>query len=175
MVKTSLQTSPVKGVPIKAKILDFLAKPEPLEPAGSPTRAAVPPDLALNGITIEKDSGTEIVREEHTMELEGMEHGQNKGILVLEQDRHSEIGTENTLEPTPFSGKNQKQYNIKKEYCLSHGIELKKILVSGQQWKDRGSGRGFGFVTSKYLCYGKLVSRDQETLENHGTSTKLVV
>ena len=70
--------SPGKGVTNKAKILDFPARPEPLEPAGSSTRAAVPPDLALNGITIEKDIGTEIVREEHSMEPERMEQEHNK-------------------------------------------------------------------------------------------------
>ena len=53
---------------------------------------------------------------------------------------------------------------IKKGYCLSHGVTAKKISVSGQKWKDRGNGRGFGYVTSKttkYLCNGKLVSRDR--------------
>ena len=52
--------SPVKGGTIQTKILDCLAEPKPLEPASSPMIAAIPPDLAPDGIPFVEDERAEI-------------------------------------------------------------------------------------------------------------------
>ena len=39
--------------------------------------------------------------------------------------------------------------------CKNHGTTSKKISVQSQKWKDRGGGKGFGFVTkhvTRYIC-----------------------
>ena len=46
--------SPIKVATIQATILNFLTEQEPLKPAGSPTEASIPPDLALGGTTFEE-------------------------------------------------------------------------------------------------------------------------
>ena len=43
----------------------------------------------------------------------------------------------------------------RKGYCKEHNYHAKKVTVSSKKWKDRGGGRGYGYVhstTKKFQC-----------------------
>ena len=43
----------------------------------------------------------------------------------------------------------------KEGVCINHGTTSTKIVVPSKKWKDRGVGKGFGYVTTrvtKYIC-----------------------
>ena len=40
----------------------------------------------------------------------------------------------------------------RKGFCLTHSDQAERQKISSQVWKDRGGGRGYGYVTRKYLC-----------------------
>ena len=49
----------------------------------------------------------------------------------------------------------------KNGYCVTHQVQTKKFHVLSQKWKDRGKGRGFGYVTTKvakFQCSGGVLS-----------------
>ena len=81
------------------------------------------------------------------------------------------------LEPltTPSSGAGEKHSNEKATcnfkrggHCTVHNCNAKKINVTAKIWKDRGGGRGFGYVTTnrvKYICQaGNILAK--QTLKN---------
>ena len=55
----------------------------------------------------------------------------------------------------------------KKGACRVHECAMRKIKISTKKWKDRGKGRGFGFVSvrvTKYACDAKRLDRGPEYL-----------
>ena len=64
----------------------------------------------------------------------------------------------------------------KKGYCSFHERQIEKISVTSKKWKDRGGGRGFGYVTrktTKFICKlrsepnkSNLISEESRNLAN---------
>ena len=49
---------------------------------------------------------------------------------------------------------------LKNGMCEQHGIMSTRILVTSKVWKDRGGGRGYGYVTKKVkkpVCRAKNI------------------
>ena len=56
---------------------------------------------------------------------------------------------------------------------MTHQSNTEKGIISSKSWKDRGGGRGFGWVTqktTKYLCVSRLCntrySEESRNLDN---------
>ena len=81
-----------------------------------------------------------------------------------------EIGQPDTKfedsQPTPSSRsemKNEKANCIisKKGFCQTHSCLTNSVTVTSKKWRDRGGGRGFGFVQTKvkkFVCKAKNLS-----------------
>ena len=72
---------------------------------------------------------------------------------------------------TPSMG-NTINCNIdRKGFCSTHGERAEKTLITSKKWRDRGGGRGFGYVTvksTKYYCKPGVIAKksidiDQES------------
>ena len=49
----------------------------------------------------------------------------------------------------------------RKGYCNTHGDQAEQRVISSQVWKDRGGGRGYGYVTrkvKKYVCKKRVIT-----------------
>ena len=47
--------------------------------------------------------------------------------------------------------------------CIIHDCVMRQISVTTKKWRDRGKGRGFGYVsvkTPQFICSDRLKSRD---------------
>ena len=50
----------------------------------------------------------------------------------------------------------------RKGYCLTHQCQAEKRVITSKVWKDRGAGRGFGYITkrvTKYACKKRVISK----------------
>ena len=84
--------------------------------------------------------------------------------------------------PEPSSSETEKEssacnINRKRGYCSSHDVTARRILVTTKKWKDRGGGKGFGYVSSrvvKYICQAKSnpVSDDHTNRQLMGGSVR---
>ena len=63
------------------------------------------------------------------------------------------------LEATP-SAPSMKECSIsRKGYCKEHDYQAKKVAISSKSWKDRGGGKGYGWVTkkvNKFICVKRV-------------------
>ena len=62
--------------------------------------------------------------------------------------------------PVPSSGgdDDDEVCKFRRGVCLRHGMKGERYVQTVKNWKDRGGGRGYAFVTSKrvrYRCRGK--------------------
>ena len=112
----------------------------------------------------------------HTFENKGQMEVQTVDLVgtVQEQDEEPDIAIdkpENGVGPdyqnqklethtTPSGGAERKHTDEKAicsfkrgGYCLTHECNSKKINVSAKVWKDKGGGKGFGYVTTKKIKY----------------------
>ena len=69
----------------------------------------------------------------------------------------------------------------KKGVCQEHQVPGKKLSIPSKVWKDRGGGRGFGYVSKKstrYICMveknlrreSNISTRDVSDINNAGLS-----
>ena len=65
------------------------------------------------------------------------------------------------LEATP-SAPSMRECSInRKGYCKEHDYQARKVTISSKKWKDRGGGRGYGWVTqkvNKFICVKKVTA-----------------
>ena len=81
-----------------------------------------------------------------------------KALMTPARHRNEKGGTnleklENILDNT---GENNMNINVstkceftKKGVCINHGTTSTKIVVPSKKWKDRGGGKGYGYVTTR--------------------------
>ena len=74
--------------------------------------------------------------------------------------------------PTPSVEDNVKLNEISKRVkcepgqngkCIIHDCEMRQISVTTKKWRDRGKGRGYGYVSVKipqFICSDRWKSRD---------------
>ena len=133
----------------------FLGEQQPAELAGSTMVAVEKPDLMLQKTpSVEVDRKHRGViddyqgREERT---ENKENPQRADIIGSIEN----IDVEREQETLPSVGQTDVPCEMRKDgYCVTHQIENnKKFYVTSKKWKDRGKGRGFGWVSSKILKF----------------------
>ena len=111
--------------------------------------------------------------ESHSEPFEEDTRRKNEGGLRKEEqeDKEDEPGPQSdTMSTTP---KEQEKEDFEKTttpsvvecqitrkgFCLSHSDQAEKRIIPSKVWKDRGGGKGFGYVTrrvTKYVCSKKI-------------------
>ena len=89
----------------------------------------------------------------------------NKKAQLTPSMHKNEVSTtklKNNLNNTSENNKKDNDTNVstkceftRKGVCKNHGTTSTKISVQSPTWKDRGGGKGFGFVTkhvTRYIC-----------------------
>ena len=74
-------------------------------------------------------------------------------ILPKEQDSEEYAAT---TTPSVVEGKINR-----KGYCKTHLNQAKKRVIPSKVWKDRGGGRGYGYVTKRvtsYACKKRVIT-----------------
>ena len=49
----------------------------------------------------------------------------------------------------------------RKGYCKEHNYQAKKVAISSKSWKDRGRGKGYGWVmqkVNKFICVRRVTA-----------------
>ena len=80
----------------------------------------------------------------------------------------------NVMIPTPSVAEIEK-CKIEKGYREKHQIRTVKRSVTSKKWKDRGGGRGFGWVSQKvvkYLCEPGVESRKAHSISNNSEKSR---
>ena len=79
-----------------------------------------------------------------------MVKGYETGNLPMHSDMHvtAEASRENVEQPE-VGKKAHTDFVVQEKRCISHNQPLEKMKVTKRVWKDRGKGRGFGYVSSK--------------------------
>ena len=71
-------------------------------------------------------------------------------------------------EPAPPASQNSLCKTTKRGRCDVHDCEMTKSKISTQKWRDRGKGRGYGYVTIQKVVYTcSLETRAQKSLINN--------
>ena len=149
-------------------ILRFLGEQQPAELAGSTMVAVEKPDLMLQKTpSVEVDRKHRGViddyqgREERT---ENKENTQRADIIGSIEN----IDIEREQETLPSVSQNNVPCEMRKDgYCVTHQIENnRKFYVTSKKWKDRGKGRGFGWVSSKILKFQCSVRTSTQNIGN---------
>ena len=92
---------------------------------------------------------------------------------VMKNTGHKDQDTGNTIHTTAPS---VSCVLNKKGYCSFHNKQAEKISITSKKWRDRGGGRGFGYVTrktTKFICklrsepnMSNLISEESRNLAN---------
>ena len=83
----------------------------------------------------------------------------NIGMNVLSCSNVCEMKDEvDVTVPSSGEGGNE-DCTFKRGVCLLHKVKGEKYVQSTKNWKDRGGGRGYAFVTSKRVRYRCMVAR----------------
>ena len=72
-------------------------------------------------------------------------------------------GEKSPLEQAAVENRNR-DCNLTNKFCTTHGQKLDSMKVTKRIWKDRGKGKGFGYVSTKitkYFCNPR--TRDLKT------------
>ena len=73
------------------------------------------------------------------------------------------------MEATPSAPSMRECSISRKGYCKEHDYQAKKVAVSSKSWKDRGGGKGYGWVTkkvNKFICVKRAtVTSDKNTCD----------
>ena len=134
----------------------MLAVQRPPEPAGNKLRSKEGPISAEQRDTFADnammgDMGEEERDEEEDLTEEQRTSSENVGSLEEEQKKEK-----NTLTTTPSVVRCEVN---RKGYCKTHQCQAEKRVIKSQVWKDRGAGRGFGYVSkkvTKYACMRRV-------------------
>ena len=148
-------------------ILDY-AERKPPEPAGSPTHDDSQP-LAKE----EKDCFERSIRREQGAtegaDLDRADIMKEEISRTPQNTLRREENKRNTMMiATPSMGNAIKCSINRKGFCSTHGVQAKKSQISSQKWRDRGGGRGFGYVTvksTKYLCKPGILAKRIDHIE----------
>ena len=147
-------SKPAGALLIQKTILDY-AEQEPPKPAGRQSASRVPP---ASGVEDEYFGRSQNVDEGATGGSEYLKVNTMKEDELRTPEnttRKIQNVRNTTLLATPSMG-NTVQCNINRKcHCNTHGVKAEKSMVSTKKWKDRGGGRGFGYVTvksTKYYC-----------------------
>ena len=95
--------------------------------------------------------------------VEGREEGSMEENPPPESQEPENIST--TTTPSVESCRQNR-----KGYCEEHRCQGKRVTVSSKKWKDRGGGRGYGYVTqrvTRFICVKRVtaVSEIKSTFE----------
>ena len=81
-----------------------------------------------------------------------------------QRDRKEDVSV---VIPTPSSGQQEEAEvgcDIKKGgYCRTHNKTARKTYIVAKKWKDRGGGKGFGYVSNKvvkYICQARVKTHE---------------
>ena len=77
---------------------------------------------------------------------EGMNIITSIDVSVVKDDRMMTM-------PSSGGEENEEVCMFKRGVCMKHGIKGEKFVQSTKNWRDRGGGRGYAFVTSKRVKY----------------------
>ena len=87
----------------------------------------------------------------------GAENDQN-----VRQHREDNISEVLPVPPSDMS------CNYTRGRCNRHGNMGEKYVISERKWRDRGQGRGYGYVSTKkvkYRCVGEKLQKRQNSTE----------
>ena len=73
-----------------------------------------------------------------------------EGMTVDFSNLMCNVEGSNSTTPMPPS---DEKCNYKKGVCNKHKTQGRKYVETTKKWKDRGKGKGYGFVTVKYVRY----------------------
>ena len=164
------------GSLVQSSMLKFAV---PLPPGQAGTTAAIPePSQGAERATFEGGMNDKEQVGEHSEMVDGL----IRTPVTRNQDHGKEIEKTNLRlnveKPAPPV---VEKCVIKKAYCMTHQSKTEKRSISAKSWKDRGWGRGFGWVTqktTKYLCVSRLVknsatkySEESRNLDNRAGCT----
>ena len=57
---------------------------------------------------------------------------------------------------------------LQRGFCMQHNVKGVRYIVTSKKWRDRGKGRGFGYVTSKLVRYRCGEVQSPESYSNPG-------
>ena len=66
----------------------------------------------------------------------------------------------------------------RKGYCKEHNYQAKKVTVSSKKWKDRGGGKGYGYVSqkvTKFICKREGVTAVSDATSTNNTEEGFVI
>ena len=73
------------------------------------------------------------------------------------------VDTVDTRQGTPSLA-----YQLQRGFCMQHNVRGVRYIVTSKKWRDRGKGRGFGYVTSKLVRYRCGEVQSPESYSNPG-------
>ena len=149
-------------------MLRFLGEQQPAELAGSTMVAVEKPDLMLQKTpSVEVDRKHRGVIDDYQGREERTENKENP-LRVDIIGSIENIDVEREQETLPSVGQTNVPCEMRKDgYCVTHQIENnKKFYVTSKKWKDRGKGRGFGWVSSKILKFQCSVRTSTQNIGN---------
>ena len=155
---------------IQKTILDYTGQ-EPPEPVGSESAASnQPASKEENNCFV----GSTIVKE-GAIEGAGYEEVKTRKEKIPQTPKNTMKEGQNMkntmLLATPSMGNTINCSINRKGFCNTHREQTEKTLISTKKWRDRGGGRGFGYVTvksTKYYCKSGVIAKksidiDQES------------
>ena len=82
------------------------------------------------------------------------------------------VGTVDTGQGTPSLADRQtvesKTCQFLRGFCMQHNVKGVRYIVTSKKWRDRGKGKGFGYVTSKLVRYRCGEVQSPESYSNPG-------
>ena len=87
-------------------------------------------------------------------------------LFQQETDAPTEKGLKQYLNIELPSNDNKCQFQ--KGFCIQHNVKGVRYVVTSKKWRDRGKGRGFGYVTSKLVRYRCGEVQSPESYSNPG-------
>ena len=144
---TGSKEKPGKLPGTQQSILRFLCEQPPAELAGSTMVAIEKPDDYQG-------------REERT---ENKENPRRVDIIGSIEN----IDVDREQETLPSVGQTNVPCEMRKDgYCVTHQIENKKFYVTSKKCKDRGKGRGFGYVSTRILKFQCSMRNSTQNIGN---------
>ena len=136
---------------VQKNILDY-AVPQPPKPAGYTSTDVLQEVNSFESFeSSNKQEEQELI--EHTSAVPSEQEQAQNTDQAKNHTEMNDTTTKNTSDTTPSVSPNC-NFN-RKGYCVTHQVTGKKTTVTSKVWKDRGGGRGYGYVArkvTKYLC-----------------------
>ena len=126
--------------------INMFAVPRPPEPAGTMLRSEEGLDQTEHDITFVNRAEEDMRAEEYEEKKDRAEDTPTSSS-VLEITPEEEQKYKN-ITPTTTPSVVECKMN-RKGYCLTHHCQAEKRVMTSKVWKDRGSGRGFSYITKR--------------------------